>query len=89
MPVNAVNHGFGTAPREASLGEQLPPGVWVELTPELLKRIADERRTPRVTLTKAGPTDIAVSFRVLNDIPKLGSRARILLNNHGGWSSGP
>ena len=47
-------------------GQQLSPGV--------LKGIAEERRTLRVTLTKAGPTDIAVSFPARNDIPNLGGR---------------
>ena len=89
IPVKTVNHGFVTAPRKASLVEQLPPGVRVEFPPELLKRVADERRTLRVTLTKAGPTDIAVSFRVLNDIPNLASRDRVSLNKHVGWRSGP
>jgi hypothetical protein len=89
IPVKTVDHGFVTAPLEASLVEQLPPGVRVELLPELLKRIADERRTLRVTLTKAGPTEIAVSFRARNDIPHLGGRDCVSLNNHVRWSSGP
>jgi hypothetical protein len=77
IPVKTVNHGFVTAPLEASLVDQLPPGVRAELSPELLKGIAEERRTLRVTLTKAGPTDIAVSFRARNDIPNLGGRDRV------------
>ena len=55
IPVKTVNHGFVTEPLEASLLDQLPPGIRVELSPEMLKGIAEERRTLRVTLTKAGP----------------------------------
>jgi hypothetical protein len=62
IPVKTVNHGFVTAPREASFVEQPPPGIRVELAPELLERIADVRRTLRGILTKAGLTDFASLF---------------------------
>lgn len=55
IPVNTVNHGFVTAPLEARLVDQLPPGARAEMSLELLKGIAEERRTLRATLTKAGP----------------------------------
>ena len=42
IPVKTVNHGFVTAAVEARLVDPLPPGVRVELSPELLKGIAEE-----------------------------------------------
>ena len=45
IPVKTVNHGFVSAPLEVSLVDQLPPGIRVELSPELLKGIAEQRGT--------------------------------------------
>jgi hypothetical protein len=71
-----------TLPQEASLMEQLPPGLQVELLPELLKGIAETNGSP-------SDTDEGVSFRARNDIPNLGIRDRVSLNKQIGWSSGP
>ena len=41
ISVKTDSHGFVTVPLEASSVGQLPPGVRVELSPELLKGIAE------------------------------------------------
>jgi hypothetical protein len=52
-------------------------GVALEFHPEPLKGIVQELRTLRITLTRPGPTDIALAFRSHNNAPDLGGRDRI------------
>jgi hypothetical protein len=65
IPVKTVNHGFVTAPLEASLVDQLPPGVRVELAGAVER---DCRRAKNTSSdTDEGGTDGY-------DIPNLGGR---------------
>lgn len=79
LPVKIVNHGFLTAPLEATLVDNIPPGVSIEFAPQPLSGAVDEMRSLQVTVSKPELVDITISFRPKNDIPDLGGRDRIHL----------
>jgi hypothetical protein len=79
LPVAIVNQAFLTAPLEATLLGNSPPGVRLQFPPDPLKGIREEIRILRVTISGPEATDLTISFRARNDIPDLGGRDRIHL----------
>jgi hypothetical protein len=77
LPVKVVNNAFVTARLEARWVGDVPPGVTLDFQPEPLTGAPEETRTLRLTLTKAGMTDLTIAFKAHNQIPDLGGRDRV------------
>lgn len=75
--VKIVNQGFVTVRLEAELVGEAPAGAALDFHPEPLKGVKEELRTLRIVLTKPGPTDLTVAFKLHNETPDLGGRDRI------------
>ena len=75
--VKVINQGFVTSRLEAEFVGDKPEGVTLDFHPESLKGLPVELRELHITLTKPGPTDLAIAFKAHNEIPDLGGRDRI------------
>jgi len=75
--VAVMNMGFSTGRLEARLVGSPPAAAALDFAPEALKGVPQERRTLRVTLTGAAPTDLTIAFGLRNESPDLGDRDQI------------
>lgn len=75
--VAVMNMGFSTGRLAARLvGSPQAPAA-LDFAPEALRGLPQERRTLRVTLTGAAPTDLTIAFSLRNESPDLGGRDQI------------
>ena len=74
-----VNQGFVTSRLEAQMVGDPPASATLDFHPAPLTGVPRETRTLRITLPKAGQTDLTIAFRLHNETPDLGGRDRIHL----------
>jgi hypothetical protein len=77
LRVRIVNQGFVTAPLEAHLVGNAPPGLVLEFQHTPLTGAPEEFRQLRLTLARPGSTDVTIAFRARHHEPDLAGRNRV------------
>jgi len=77
LTVAVINQGFSTGKLEARLVGNPAAAATLDFHPDALKGAPLEKRSMKITLTGAAPTDLTIAFSLRNESPDLGGRDRI------------